>query len=114
MQTIHTLSTRVDDKAPKKATVLTVDWGNTPAEVVNGPVGSLAAQQYIVHLQQGWRGDEVIPAKFTAKITEYKSGGRRSLTKEQMMDALFEGAQADPKVRQDLEMRLRALGLKVA
>lgn len=114
MITTHTVSTKVDKKATEKATILGIDWGNTPAEVVNGPVGALATQQYVVHLQQGWRADEVIPAKFTGKITEYKSGGRRTLTKEQMLEVLVDGAQKDPVERAKLEAMLKSLGLKVA
>jgi len=113
VQTTHNVATKVDKSATAKTTILVVDWGNTHAEVVNGPVGKLAAQQFIVHLQQGWRNNG-IPAKYTAKILEYKSGGRVALTSEQMMDALFEGAKADPAERAKLEARLRSMGLKVA
>jgi len=112
VQTTHNINTKVDDKAVAKATVLTIDWGNTSAEVVNGPVGRLAAQQYIVHVQQSFR-KHGIPGKFTGKIMDYKNGGRIALTSEQMIEILVEGAKNDPKARAELQARLKASGFSV-
>lgn len=109
MNTTHQVSTAKDKDSDEKQTLLTIDWGTTPATVVSGPVGKLAAQQFIVHLQQGWRKHGIL-GKVTAKIEEYKSGGRAALTTDQMLEVLVEGAASDPKKKADLEAKLKAAG----
>ena len=108
MITTRTVSTKMDAKATAKTTVLSLDWGNTPAEVVNGPVGVLTSQALTVHMQGNWRKTS-IPATFSFKVNDYRAGMRVGLTPEQMQNVVLDKAKVDPKARAELIALLQGM-----